>query len=285
MEPLVRLERPSDMTRQGPVAAAAAMLALTATVLAGCGSEQSAAKPGGGDLSGDDAALDGRSFLSTAVTPRGLEPGTRIRLSFDAGSLSAHAGCNHLGAEVRIENGRLRSTGGMVMTEMGCRQPMMDQDDWLANLLGSGPEVTLDGDALQLRGADGTVVELLDRRVADPDRPLVGTEWVLDAIIDGTGSDGMVSSIPQGITATLIITDGRLSLMDGCNSGSGIVVVEDEVLRVGGVGMTLVGCSGERVLVSDAVHAVVKQGEVAYTIEADRLTLTNGAAGLVYRAE
>lgn len=268
------------MKRPGSGVAAAAIGVLL--VLAGCGGKTDAAVDGGGDVND----LDGRTFLSTSVTPKDLVPGSQIRLWFDDGSLTAQAGCNSMGARVRVDGGRLVVTEPMFMTEMGCSEPLMAQDEWLAEVLGSGPELTSDGDTLTLRAADGTVIELTDREVADPDRPLTGTTWRLDGIIQGTGGDGTVSSVPDGVKSTLRITnDGQVGVNTGCNSAAGRVEVSDEVLRFGQVGMTLMECTGDRMRVERAVLAVVHNGEVSYTIEASTLTLTSGDHGLMYRAD
>ncbi len=231
--------------------------------------------------------LDGRTFLSTSVTPRDLVPGSQIRLTFDDGSLSAQAGCNSMGADnVRVDGGRLVVTGGLFMTEMGCEEPLMAQDEWLLDVLGSGPQITLGGDNLTLRTADGTLIELVDRRVADPDRPLTGTTWRLDGIISGTGPGGTVSSIPEGVTSTLRITDdGQLQLSPGCNSGGGQVEIGDENLTFSPVVTTQMACADPQMRVEGAVARVVQEGDVAYSIEAARLTLTRGDHGLVYRAD
>lgn len=255
---------------------------LLVLVLAGCGGKTDAAGDGGGDV--DD--LDGRTFLSTSVTPNDLVPGSQIRLWFDDGSLTAQAGCNSMGARVRVDGGRLVVTEPMFMTEMACDEPLMAQDEWLAAVLGSGPELTSDGDTLTLRAADGTVIELADRRVADPDRQLTGTTWRLDAIIRGAGGDGTVSSVPGGVTSTLLITDdGQVGVNTGCNSGAGRVEVSDEVLRFGQIGLTLMGCTGDPMRVERAVLDVVNGDDVAYTIEAGTLTLLRGNHGLIYRAD
>ncbi|MDL2334805.1 MAG: META domain-containing protein, partial [Chloroflexota bacterium] len=91
--------------------------------------------------------LTGRVFLSTAVTKDGavfqLADGTRIRLTFDGGRLSANAGCNIIGGTLTIDGDRLIFTGAS-MTEMGCAEPRMSQDQWLIDFLVSGPTFVLD---------------------------------------------------------------------------------------------------------------------------------------------
>lgn len=252
-------------------------------LLAGCGGATTAADDGDSGASNDD--LDGRTFLSTSVAPRDLVAGSRIRFTFEDGSLSAGAGCNSMGADnVRVDGGRLVVSGGLFMTEMGCEEPLMAQDEWLLDVLASSPQITLGGDKLTLRAADGTLIELVDRRVADPDRSLTGTTWRLEGIISGTGPGGTVSSIPEGVTSTLRITDEGLELLEGCNSSGGKVKIRDGVLHVGALASTGTHCPDSQMRVDRAVNAVVHSGDVAYSIQAARLTLTRGDNGLIYQA-
>jgi heat shock protein HslJ len=119
-----------------------------------------------GGAASNGMALEGETFLSVAVEGISLQPGTRIRLGFDGGGMQAHAGCNHLGARYRLEDGNLL-VGGMRGTKMGCAPALMDQDDWLVALLTSGPAVALTGDTLRLTGSSG-VVTLRNLRAVEP---------------------------------------------------------------------------------------------------------------------
>ncbi|MCJ7710858.1 MAG: META domain-containing protein, partial [Chloroflexi bacterium] len=75
--------------------------------------------------SGDPGAdLDGRTFLSTDISGRTLVAGSRVRMTFQAGSLSANAGCNAMSGGYEVVDGRLR-TGPMATTEIGCEEPLM----------------------------------------------------------------------------------------------------------------------------------------------------------------
>lgn len=89
--------------------------------------------------------------------------GTTVRISFQNGQLGASAGCNAMGGPYRIEGSRLIS-GQLAMTEMACEPPLMEQDRWVAELLG-GATVALDRDTLTLTGSTVRVT-LLDREVA-----------------------------------------------------------------------------------------------------------------------
>jgi heat shock protein HslJ len=246
------------------------MAIAAALSLAGCGPTAS-------------ASLGGRAFLSTAVTdggqPKNLVPGTRVRLGFADANITASAGCNTIGGTYRIDGGRL-VVASLGMTDMGCDPDRQAQDQWLIALLNAGPAVQLTGDELVLQG-DGKLLRLLDRRVADPDRPLVGTRWVLDSIVAGDA----VSSVPDAVTATLVFKDdGTVAVDTGCNRGSTRWAATGAGLRFEGLEVTTKGCAASLGNVENAVTRVLAQGTVAASIRADVLSLRAGGSGLDYRA-
>jgi heat shock protein HslJ len=166
------------------------------------------------------------------------------------------------------------------MTEMACDGPRADQDTWLSAFLGARPTWTLAGDDLRLRG--GTVeLVLVDRRIADPDRPLVGTRWVVDTIISGDAA----SSVPTGVEAFLTFdADGGVLGHTGCRAIRGEATVTGSTILFASVGGLQDACVGDAARMHTAVAAVVR-GEVSYRIEGPTLTLTAGGAGLRLRAE
>ncbi|NJD28349.1 MAG: META domain-containing protein [Chloroflexi bacterium] len=233
------------------------------------------------------AALDGRDFLSVAVTEAGvnkpLVPGTQIRLSFTPGNLGAQAGCNTIGGTYRLDGGQLVFEGGG-MTEMGCDPERHAQDDWLVAFLSSRPTVQLAGDNLTLTSG-ATVIRLLDRRVADPDRPLVGPTWVLVALISGAGADGAVSSIPEGVVASLrFLEDSTLEVQTGCNQGGGRWALEGSTIRFEPIALTKRACVDDTAKVETAVMTVLGAGNVQPTIRASTLVLQAGGSGLQFEA-
>lgn len=222
------------------------------------------------------ASLDGRTFLSTDLQGAILVPGTRIRLAFEDGSLNANGGCNTMGGAFSIEGDRLR-TSQMSMTEMGCDEPRMQQDQWLGGLLGD-VAFALDGETLTL--TNGTVrLTLVDKEVATPDQPLEGTNWVLVGIVSGNA----VSSVPAGVTASIRIGGGQLVLEAGCNKGAGTVEVTADTLTFGPIALTKMACEAGPMSVETAVTAVLS-GPVGYIIDAGLLTLEAGGSGLILRA-
>lgn len=253
---------------------ALAAAALIAVACGTAGPTDGQDDPSGGAGTGN---LAGRTFLSTKIEGRDLVPGSRVRVTFDVGRIAAHAGCNSMGGSVAIVDGRL-VLDGLATTEMACDPALMDQDAWLAGFL-DGAAVTVAGDTLTL-AKDAVTLTLLDREVADPDRPLIGTRWVVDGLVAGEA----VSSVPAGVVASLVFAaDGRVAVETGCNSGGGAVEIDDATLSFGSLVLTEMACAGGAGDVERAVTAVLS-GRVAYAIEADVLTLDRGGSGLILRA-
>ncbi|TVR26401.1 MAG: META domain-containing protein [Ilumatobacter sp.] len=146
---------------------------------------------------------------------------------------------------------------------MACEDALMDQDTWLAGLLTGSPAVALDADELVLTSADGvTVVTMLDREVADPDRPLEVTRWLLESTI----------------------SEGTVAVESGCNTGSGSVTVGEDTLTFGPIATSARECESDLMDLEAAVFAAL-DGEATYEIEADVLTIRSGPDGLVLRAD
>ncbi|MFH0750353.1 MAG: META domain-containing protein [Chloroflexota bacterium] len=220
--------------------------------------------------------LDGRTFLSTGSDGRALVAGSRVRLSFQGGQIGANGGCNSMSGPYAIDRDRL-VVRQLATTEMACEQLLMDQDRWLADLL-DGAIIALAGDTLTLT-KNGVRLTLLDREVADPDRPLLGTRWVVDGLV----SRDAVSSLPAGVVAALTFAAGWVDVEAGCNRGGGAVTITDATLTFGPLALTKMACAGGAMEVERTVSAVLS-GQVRYAIEAGTLRLDVGDAGLRLRA-
>ena len=261
------------------------VLALGLSVLAACGQDRLAAGGTTDPTAGGGEEPWGRAFLSTSVTengqPRPLVAGTRITLDFfeDGHRLGAQAGCNQMGGPASFEGGRL-VVGDLATTEMGCDPPRHAQDEWLARFLTSRPEWSMSGDTPEPPGPAGstltldngtTTIVLEDREVADPDRPLRGTKWVVDTIVDGETA----SSVPAGADAHVIFEDDdRFTGNTGCNGMGGNSVVHQKraTITFSEVISTKMACSDDRMRLERAVLGTLT-GDVAYRVEADVLQL------------
>jgi heat shock protein HslJ len=241
--------------------------------------------PTGGGAAGDrPAPLTGRTFVSESVTehgePRPLVEGTHIEIGFsDDGRLRATAGCNTLSGAVEIRARRI-VVGELASTRIGCAPERHEQDRWLAAVLTADPSYVVRGTRLLLE-TGGTAIRLVDRTAGHPDRPLVGTEWRLESLVDGES----VSSLPPGTGATLRFGDDSLSLqVVDCNQGTAGVVIANLAIEVGALSMTERACAPDPSAVETAVVTVL-QGIVGYRIEGDVLTLRRPSGeGLVLRA-
>jgi Heat shock protein len=228
-------------------------------------------------------ALADRQFLSVAITDGGVDhpllAGTRIRLGFQATQLSASAGCNTIGGSYHIDGGRL-ILDAVSMTEMGCDAGRNAQDSWLAALLGSKPTITLNGDELVLESGS-IVVRLLDRKVVEPDRALVGPTWTVESIISGDA----VSSAPSDATATLVFNaDGTLTVFTGCNQGGATWKTTAGGIEISDLVLTKKACFGSGGQLESAVVTVLRGSSITSSIDSNVLTLQAGANGLQLRA-
>ena len=255
----------------GLVVAAATILSACSSVGAGPSAPPSTSPSPAG------ATVDGKTYLSSGIQGGTLVAGTQVRLSFKDGQIGASAGCNSMSGAYTIAGGRLTASQ-LITTDMGCDAPRMTQDEWLAKLLG-GAAITVTGDTLTLE--EGPVkLTLLDKEVATPDKPITGTNWVLDGIISGDTA----SSVPAGVTASIKIVDGHVDVDTGCNTGSGTVEVTGNTLTFGPLTLTKKACEAGPASVEGAVTSVLTAKSVHFTIDADGLTLDAGTSGLTFRA-
>ena len=224
-------------------------------------------------------ALRDKTFVSTAVEGFTLVPDTQVTLTFDGDNISAQGGCNTLGSTWSIE-GDVLVVPPMVHTMMACEpSALMDQETWLNAVLTSKPTVAVDGDTLTIT-AQGSTVTLVDKEVADPDRPLEGTTWTAESIISAQA----VSSIPAGVRPpTLRFEGGAVAVDTGCNTGRGTYTVAGDAVTFGPIATTRMACldpNGQQV--EQAVLTVLT-GTATVAIDGPVLTLTNGANGLQLR--
>jgi heat shock protein HslJ len=219
--------------------------------------------------------LADRTFWATSVTehgiPRALAGGSRVTLQLTAdGRLIAHGGCNLIVGHADLSGGRLMLGADTRITEKSCAEDLIAQDRWLAEFLAARPSWQLSGSCLHV-SARGTIVELTDRRVLNPDRPLEGTRWVCSALLGGHVRDGSLEAMSE---VFLTFGHGRVSGSDGYEAVSGQAAVSDTSIDFGH-GPDAAG-SVRATAASDLARHVraTLHGVVRYQIEADELTLS-----------
>lgn len=228
------------------------------------------------------AQLEGRTFLSSAVTGHDLVRGTTIHLEFASDQqLQVYAGCNHISGTLRYDGSRL-TVDDVGKTEMGCDRPLVDQDAWICNLLRAGVDADLVGDSLILTG-ERVSLRLIDRRVADPDQPVEGITWALEGILTGNGPAAALSSVPEGIAATLRIENGRIHFFDGRREYTGTATVTSDSVHV--LPQMTSSPSGSTAPVAESMDMSALMRDFSYQVTARQLIITGaGDAGLMFVA-
>jgi heat shock protein HslJ len=147
--------------------------------------------------------------------------------------------------------------------------------------LGDVREAAIDGDQLVLTG-DGIELRFDPLEAPEP-AALIGTPWLLDAVLESGGPDGSASS-PVGEPATLELSDdGTLTGSTGCNSFSGTYELSEDTLTASDLVSTRIACAEEIAKQETAVLTVLT-GPAAVAIDGETLTLTGPhGSGLVYR--
>ena len=227
--------------------------------------------------------LVGRQFVSQRVNGFTMVPGTQLRLRFDLDQVSAASGCNTLTGRYRFDPTTGTSavlvidTDGLSTTDIGCDPDRHEQDEWLAGFLISEPLVTLTADGLTM-GDGTTMIDFIDRDISDPDRPLTGTSWKIDTIIDQDAS----SSVPDQGSVTFVFGDDGRVVVTSTNCTSAVVTYQrsGDTLTFDDFTVDAIGCASPWTEAIDLLRA--KTAEL--TIDHDRLiltTITGTGLGLV----
>ncbi|MEV8507949.1 META domain-containing protein [Actinoplanes sp. NPDC051475] len=235
---------------------------VTIMAMTGCGGQSDAAAP-------PPAAsqLWERTFVSAEDPGANLVPGTRVRLTFRPGTLTAEGGCNHLTGKLTVEGDQLVVTdvGG---TLMACSPELMEQDAWLTAFLQARPRWELDGGTLVLSSGTDRL-RLVDVRSAEPDRPLSGTRWSLESLLEGSAA----SSVPAGAEVHLTLGDGRVKGATGCNEFDGAASVGQGTISFSPLTTRARKCAQQLEALDEAVRSRLS-GQVSFRITGDTLVLT-----------
>jgi heat shock protein HslJ len=237
----------------------------------------------GGDANdGEDlhVALVGRTFVSESVEGWQLVQGTEVRIQFRERELMASAGCNSVDGQYDID-GSVLELSGYGSTDMGCDPERHAQDAWLIEFLLARPSLELSEPRLVMSTGDARMT-LLDREVASPDRPLVGTLWRGDGFSDGT----MVTSMPGvALVSAWFDPDGSVEVHTSCQVGVGAFHLEGTSIAFEGLAYDGAPCADPSYQgISDRVMLVFDGAPVAYQIEEASLEISQGSDAVLFRA-
>lgn len=242
----------------------AAVLALTA-----CGT---GAAEDGPDVSGEWQLRAGTADGADLPQP----PGSTATLELATDGARGTAFCNSWFAEVR-QDGESLSFDDIGRTEMGCEPDVMAAESAYLSALAVVDTAAVDGGELVLTG--GGVELRFGPAPTVTDRPLEGTRWVLESLVDGE-----TASSVQGEPTLQLGADGTAAFTTSCNGTAGVWRREGDVLTVEPGASSLVGCDPSAQVQDQQVVAVLTAGATV-AIDGDRLTLTApDGRGLVYRA-
>jgi heat shock protein HslJ len=233
------------------------------------------------DRGADEPTPVGRTFLSTGVEGTPIPGGGPLTISFTEGRVAADAGCNKFTGAASLDD-QVLHVSGLATTLMACEDDRRGADEWLSGLLNSQPTWRLDGTRLTL-DSPGRTVSLIDKKVAQPDKPIVGTPWLVTALI--TDNSQIRSRALDEAQPTLTIAeDDSVSGGAGCNRMTGSAQVSGTRITFR-IATTKMLCSPEVMEVEQAVLKTL-DGTATATVDADTLTLRNdNGAGLVLRAQ
>jgi heat shock protein HslJ len=115
-----------------------------ASVLGACGDDPDPVEP---------AALEG---IWSDADVEGYELAGTLTMSFEDGRVGVQGGCNNLMGPYELDGDQL-TAGPLASTMMACPDPLMAQDEWIAELLSDGIGVEVDGTTLTLSSGEVTI--------------------------------------------------------------------------------------------------------------------------------
>ncbi|PKH44260.1 META domain-containing protein [Nocardioides alpinus] len=240
-------------------------------------SSTSSAEVAAADL--DAAALDATSYASTSVEGHDLVPGSSVEVTFDGDTMSAYAGCNTLFGPFEVDGSMLAWSGPPAATMMMCEPELMDQDQWLSDLLTTGVTATQADGALTWE-ADGVVIELASAPSEDLDS-LLGATWT----VLGTVSDGAVSRLPVDTRRPRldVAADGLSRVFTGCRSGRTTVRVDGASLAFANTSVQQGRCTGAAGKTEREVLALLDGTADNVELHDSLLVVTKGGRGLFFQ--
>ena len=231
------------------------------------------------DVEGMD--LTGLSYVLESSEGYTLVEGSTLFLNFTETAkgeafFSVSTGCNGIDGSYSIDEG-VMSVDMMGITDMWCSDELNAQEDWLLEFFRSPLVVEQSGDWLFIENGDA-MLTFLDKKVATPDLSLTEGLWSIDTIIEGKG---MSTSSIEEYPVMWFSDDGTFGFSSACTEIEGAYVASGDLLSLSTVLLTIIECNDAEAVSFDApIIEFIDDGEFSYSIDASRITITQGSYGI-----
>ncbi|NNC74294.1 MAG: META domain-containing protein [Acidimicrobiia bacterium] len=232
--------------------------------------------PGGTDLLGT-------SWVGSRIEWQGTDYPIALNspptIEFTADGVGGTTGCNSWFGSVSLGEGSI-SIDQIGQTEMGCEQPLMDQEQTVVQILLAADLWTLDGGTLTIGDSQGAGLIEYVAPIDAPAVPLIGTTWVLSEVM----TLDAVSTPFIGVEPTLVFDGDEISGSGGCNEYSARAIIENGRVEITNLTFTERACADAGAMEQEAMFFRVLEAAETYLLDGPRLTIQAPTEGLGFRA-
>ena len=171
------------------------------------------------------------SYWSTSVIDGDDNKDFQIRLTFDnvvyENRIMVSGGCNGGQGTYSIDKDDIDGSFTLVVSDMGvtemwCGEDGQERDDFIYSFVTSEPSIEQPDDSTLVLTKDDIKIEFVDRKILQPDLPIVGTKWHVDGFNSAPACDeclGTSSSYSIRNAWAMFDDNGTLSYFDECAHG------------------------------------------------------------------
>ena len=220
-------------------------------------------------------ALDGTSWVLTALPGRTLIPGSFVTLRFEDDSVNGSDGCNRYSGTYTASELQLQLDGNMATTMMACTDPLMDQASAYMAALAQVRSYRIAAGQLILLSAEDALLANLNRQ----DQELAGTAWQVTGY--NNGRQAVVSVLAGTILTLTFAVDNKLSGSAGCNNYMANYTLTASALGIGPAAVTRKMC-GNPATIMEQEQQFLKALETVASAQQDggRLELRTASGAL-----
>ncbi len=201
-----------------------------------------------------------------------------VTMQFTDAQVSGSLSCNSFGGEYTL-NGQQITISNIMQTEMGCAEPIMQQEQQIGTALLSATTWAREGDTLRIGYNNGTL--RFTRVEPEADRVLEGTPWQLTTFVSGETTRSLLA----GTSITATFENGRVAGSAGCNSYSGTYTTQNNTLTVGSDIITTKKACAPDVMQQEQDFLDALVATTSYEIDGEQLTLVYPTGKLVFTAQ